>query len=299
MAAIRGRPAMTPGQLRTFIAVVANRSVSRAADSLFVSQAAVSSALASLQAELGVNLVVRDGRNIAITEAGIALYEKAVEVIGLLEDAARVAREAGRQTRRSLRIGAVTTVGEFLLPHWIGGFLAAMPEYDIALEVGNRDRVFDLLASHKVDVVIAGRPRSNALFTTVATRQHSLVLVGAASGKEPDPAASTWLLREEGSGSRQSALEVLAASDFEVPTMTIGSNVAILQAASLGIGVAVVSLDSLIGTGLEFEVNRIDMPGLPISKQWHLVVRTGHEQDAAVQAFVGHLSAAGQISLSS
>ena len=291
---------MTPGQLRTFVAVVQNRSVSRAAESLFVSQAAVSSVLASLQSELGVQLVTRDGRNIAITTAGKVLYERAAEILGLLGDAKRATQEAGGKAHLTLRIGAVTTVGEFLLPAWIGSFLSALPEFDVGLEVGNRDRVFELLASRQVDIVVAGRPNNLAAFATVATRQHNLVLIASAQSNEQiDPSAATWLLREEGSGSRLSALEVLTATGLEVHKMTIGSNVAILQAVNLGLGIALVSSDSMIGQSLNLNVRELGLPGLPIHKKWHLVVRRGSESHPAIHAFVGHLAAASEIVISS
>ncbi len=291
---------MTPSQLRTFIAVVQHRSVSRAADALFVSQAAVSSVLSSLQAELGVALIARDGRNIMITEAGQVLFERATEIVGLLGDAARATREAGQKARLTLRVGAVTTVAEFLLPAWIRSFLAAEREFDVALEVGNRERVFDLLASRQVDIVIAGRPSNPGAFTSVATRAHSLVLIGSAmNGMETDPTSATWLLREEGSGSRLSALEVIAATGLEVPTMTIGSNVAILQAVNLGLGIALVSSDSMIGQSFNLDVREIPLPTLPVAKQWHLAVRRGNETQPAIQAFISHLARSSEISISS
>ncbi len=291
---------MTPSQLRTFIAVVQHKSVSRAADALFVSQAAVSSVLSSLQGELGVALIARDGRNIVITDAGKVLYERAAEIVGLLGEASRATREAGRKARLKLRIGAVTTVAEFLLPGWIGSFLETDPGFDIALEVGNRERVFDLLASRQVDIVIAGRPNNPHAFSTIATRSHSLVLIGSGGAEvETDPSRATWLLREEGSGSRLSALEVIADTGFDVPTMTIGSNVAILQAVNLGLGIALVSSDSMLGESLNIDVSEIALPGLPLAKQWHLAIRSGNQTHPAITAFISHLARSSEISVSS
>ena len=107
--------AVTVTQLRSFLAVVRTGSVTAAAEELVVSQPSVSAAVSALSRELGVELTERVGRNIRPTPAGEVFAAYARDVIGLLDQGARAAREAAQQAAAELRIGAVTTSGEHIV----------------------------------------------------------------------------------------------------------------------------------------------------------------------------------------
>src|SRR5919197_1589957 len=104
--------AVTVTQLRSFLAVVRTGSVTAAAEELVVSQPSVSAAVSALGRELGVELTERVGRSVRPSSAGKAFAAYAADVIGLLDQGARAAREAADATATELRIGAVTVVGE-------------------------------------------------------------------------------------------------------------------------------------------------------------------------------------------
>ena len=151
--------AVTLTQLVAFLAVVRRGSVTAAAEELVVTQPSVSAAVAALERELGVALTERAGRTLRPTPAGAAYAPYAADVLGLLDQGARAAREAADRGHRTLRISAVTTAGEFLVPPLIQGFRELHPELEISLDVGNRADVFQRLADHEVDVAITG-PRA-------------------------------------------------------------------------------------------------------------------------------------------
>src|ERR1700730_9018957 len=102
---------MTLAQLRTFVAVAAAGSIHQAADRLCVSQPAVSAAVASLQAEVGVGLVAREGRGLRGTPAGVLYARYARQNLGLLDEAAAAAAGELHAERGKLRLAAVTTAG--------------------------------------------------------------------------------------------------------------------------------------------------------------------------------------------
>ncbi|MEW6472457.1 MAG: LysR substrate-binding domain-containing protein [Actinomycetota bacterium] len=174
---------MTLGQLRTFLTLAATGSVRVAAERLFVTQPAVSAALASLQQEVGVALVTREGRGLRLTPAGEAFADYARRALGLLDEGMAAAVTAAEPERGRLRLAAVTSAGERLAPSLLAGFVARHPGVDVSLEVGNRRRVWDLLAHHEADVAIGGRPPATAL--TLATRPHQLVVVAARQAGPP------------------------------------------------------------------------------------------------------------------
>jgi LysR family transcriptional regulator, low CO2-responsive transcriptional regulator len=238
--------ALTLNQLACFLAVAREGSVSAAAAKLFVTQPSVSTAISSLSREVGVELTERAGRGIGLTPAGEAFRPFAADVLGLVEDGKQAAREAADRSQLRLRIVAVATAGEYLVPPLLRTFAAAHPEIRLMLEVANRATLFQRLLDHEADVGIAGRPPGDERIEGRAFMRNDVVLITAAD----DPLASTrsvdvrrladrtWLLREEGSGTRQLVSDFLAAHDLRPATMTLGSNGAIKQAVQLGLGVS-------------------------------------------------------------
>jgi LysR family transcriptional regulator, low CO2-responsive transcriptional regulator len=288
--------AVTVTQLRSFLAVVRTGSVTAAAEELVVSQPSVSAAVSALARELGVELTERVGRNVRPSPAGTVFASYAADVVGLLDQGARAAREAADSAQTELRIGAVTTAGEHIAPQLMQAFGARHPETTLSLDVGNRERVFERLRAHRSDVAIGGRPPADGI---VGERflDNPIVVITApddplATGRRIPVdrlAARPWLLREEGSGTRSMTEEFLAAHDLHPPVRTLGSNGAIKQAARAGLGV---SLQSRLATDLELELGllgtiAVDVP-LP-RRQWY-VMRPAHgPARPAVERFLAFL----------
>ena len=274
--------AVTVTQLRSFLAVVRTGSVTAAAEELVVSQPSVSAAVTALTRELRVELTERVGRNVRPSPAGKVFASYAADVVGLLDQGGRAAREVAASAVTELRIGAVTTAGEHIAPQLMQAFAAHHPEVTLSLDVGNRERVFERLRTHRSDIAIGGRPPDDGV---VGQRflENPIVVVTAPD----DPFAKRrrvpveelgsrpWLLREEGSGTRSMTEEFLAGHDLHPPIRTLGSNGAIKQAARVGLGV---SLQSSLATELEVEhglLGTIDVDVPLPRRQWY-VIRPAH-----------------------
>jgi DNA-binding transcriptional LysR family regulator len=184
---------VTLNQLRTFLAVAEHESVRGAAQELVVTQAAVSASIAALQKGLGLALVTPDGRGLRLTKAGKAYAGYARRIIGLLDEAGLAAAASADPERGELRIAAVTTAAEQVVPHILGGFRRQHPLTGIRLEAGNRERVRSLLERHQVDLVVTGRPEPGWEVDVHAVRPHELVVVAA-----PDLAADAVRHRRPG-----------------------------------------------------------------------------------------------------
>ncbi|HEY5032114.1 MAG TPA: LysR family transcriptional regulator, partial [Actinomycetes bacterium] len=168
---------MTWSRLRSFVAVADTGSVRAAAVGLSVTESAVSAALSALQGELGAVLVERQGRGLRLTEAGVTYADYARQILGLLDEGAAAATQGTDPERGTLRLGAVTTAGEYLLPGLLSSYLGCHPGVEVTLEVGVRDRVHELLTTHQLDLVIGGRPPRGRGLVTRAMRRNSLVVV--------------------------------------------------------------------------------------------------------------------------
>jgi LysR family transcriptional regulator, low CO2-responsive transcriptional regulator len=281
--------AVTLTQLRAFVAVERTGSVHGAADELLVSQPSVSSALAGLARELGVELLERDGRGIRLTAAGRAFAPYAAEALGVLAQGRAAAEEATHPDSPRIRIAAVNTAGEFLLPPLIQAY-RARETAELLLEIGNRRAVVDLIARRQADVGIGGRPDGKAV-AGFPFLDNELVVVGRAPA--PDVESATWLLREEGSGTRAAAEELLARRGIEPrEALTLGSNGAVKQALALGLGVSLLSTHAVARELRDGDLVRIPVPGTPLRRPWYALHATGVEPRPAVRAFLAFLRSA-------
>jgi len=289
---------MTIGQLRTLLELARCGSVRETAERLFVTQPAVSAQVAALQRELGVRLVGRDGRGLRLTAAGEVLADYARRVLGLMQEAAVATAAAEAPERGRVRLAAVTTAAEHLLPVLIAQFRERYPQAEVSLEVANRLRVFALLERHQADVVVAGRPPHPSALRVRGVRPHQLVLVGAAAGagRSPRPAeleSRTWLLREPGSGTRATVEEYLAGHGLAPPTLTLGSNGAIREAVAIGLGVTVISRDAVAADLERGALRLLRAPGMPLDRAWHVLTRDEGPLPATAELFIDHLVALG------
>ena len=208
--------------------------------------------MAALEREVGAKLLERDGRGLRPTDAGTAFAPYAAHVLGLLEQGGRAAREAAAGGRAMLRISAVTSAGDHVVPQLIRAFRDAHPELDIDLHIGNRSEVFAGLLDHRADVAITGRVPDDDRLVGEAFAVNEIVLVTAPD----DPLAKRrwvaveelagrpWLLREPGSGSRAMAEEWLRQRGLVPAVLTLGSNTAVREAARAGLGIGLVSRTS-------------------------------------------------------
>src|SRR5262249_55419039 len=161
------------------------------------------------------------------------------DVVGLLEDGRHAAREAAAIAGRRLRIAAVTTAAESFVPPLMRGFAGVHEDVELTLDVGNRDYVLGRVLSHAADVAISGRPPSDPRLSAEPLGENHIACIPApgdpAATSRPQPARDLgqrpWLLRESGSGTRVLNEQFLQERGLRPPTLTLGSNGAIKQAA--------------------------------------------------------------------
>lgn len=286
--------AITLNQLSSFLAVAREGSVSGAAEKLYVTQPSISAAVSALSRELEVDLTERVGRGIGLTAAGEAFRPYAADVLGLIEQGKQAAREAADYSMRSLRLVAVATAAEYVVPSLLRAFHRLYPEVNLSLEVANRASVFERVLEHEVDVAIAGRPPEDERIAGVAFLKNELALIVSpddplAGGRAIRPellAERVWLMREPGSGTRQLVAEFLADRGLRPQTLTLGSNGAIKEAVRLGLGVSLqsrVAVEHELHAGLLAEVTM--RGGLP-QRQWYALHSATVPPRPAVEQFL-------------
>jgi DNA-binding transcriptional LysR family regulator len=311
--------AVTLGQLRTFLTVAETGSVRAAAQKLVVTQPSVSASLTALQGEVGVPLFAREGRGLRLTAAGTAFARDIARVLGLLDQAVAGVSGHAEPEKGRVRLAAVTTAGERLIPAALASFHERYPDADVLLEVGNRQQVWSLLTNHAVDLVIAGRPPAGAPFQALASLAHRLVLVAPpqpgcrqparthqpaptnqpARTHQPAPTKpvsiadlgrQTWLLREAGSGTRAATDELLRALDLSPSTLTLGSNGAVVNGVLAGLGITLISDDAVADHLAQGTLEEWPCPSGPIEREWQIVAHADQDLVPTAALFLRHIT---------
>ena len=236
--------------VRIFAAIVEHGGFTRAAQALRLSQPAVSKSLNELERQLQVMLLDRSRKTVALTEAGRTLYARAGELFGVERAAERELRELRGLKRGVLRVAASTTIGTYLLPHYLGRFHTRHPGVRIRTTSANTRAVLRALLEFRVDVALVEGPVEHARVQVVPWREDELVLIAApdhpvvaAAPIEARRLADEQLLvREPGSGTRVVTERALAQRGVRPGrTIRVGGTEAIKQAVAAGLGLGVVS----------------------------------------------------------
>jgi len=280
-------PAVTVAQLRSFLAVASSGSVRDAARQLVVTESAVSAAVTALNRQLGVTLLQRQGRGVRCSAAGLAFAPYARRVLGLLAEGSAAATGGADPELGTVRVAAVTTAAEQVLPALLAGFRARHPAVTVHLQVADSRAIWSTFTAHEADIVLAGRPP--ALVEDAVTRavRPNRLLAVAAPDLPVDLPRNTWLVRELGSGTRGTLEALLAAQELRPPLLHMGSNGAVIAGAVAGLGIALVSEDAVHSQLADGALRVVRVPNLPLSRPWHLVTRTA--PTATARMFVQHL----------
>jgi len=288
---------LTLRQLRVFAAVANHLSFSRAAESLHLTQPAVSMQIKQLEETIGLPLFEQMGKRIFLTEAGREILHYSRTIAQQLLEAEAVIDELKGLERGKLTISVVGTANYFA-PQLLAQFCKRYTGITVSLNVVNREAVIKHLEDNSTDLAIMGRPPEGMDIYAETFMANPLVVIAA-----PDhPLASqrkiplerlrglTFLMREQGSGTR-AAMERFFQEhdiDFEVGT-EMNTNEAIKQAVQVGMGLSVLSLHTV---ELELETRRLavlDVEDFPIVRAWHLMHRANKRVSGSARAFKAFL----------
>ena len=196
-------------QLEVFLATARYENVTRAADSLAMSQSAASGSLAELEHQYGVALFDRHGKRLKLSELGSQLRGRAENLLAQARDFEEAM--IGNELNGRLRIGATLTIGNYLAVTMIADFRRLHPGADVALSVANTQTIAGQVAGFELDMgLVEGEihhpdlevePWRDDELCVFATPDHPLVGRGAL--RDRDLLAQDWIVREPGSGTRQ------------------------------------------------------------------------------------------------
>ncbi len=289
---------LTLHQLRTFRAVAEQLSFSAAAQELSISQPSVSYQVKELEQALGLSLVDRLGKRVRLTEAGEVLYEYARRTLTLLDEAALVMEQMRGIERGTLRVGASTTVGIYVVPLALGAFKKLHPGLAVSLEISRRETLLERVKRGVLDLAVLSPPVPDPDLITTPFMDDELVMVvprghplaGRRGLSLQDFAGESFLMREPSSDTR-AAVEAAArrAGVTLNVSMELGSNGAIKHAVEAGLGVAILSSHAIELERKDGGLVVVELEGFPIRRPWCIVHLRRRHLPAAVQRFVEYL----------
>ena len=245
---------MTFEQLSIFVAVAERQHLTRAAAAIGLTPSAVSASIKTLEGFYNVRLFERVGRGIELTQTGRVFLEEAKATLARAQAAERVLGELGGLQRGRIDVHASQTVASYWLPPRLMRFHDAFPRIDIRLSVGNTRTVIRAVAEGAAEIgFIEGSVDEPSLAVSAVAEDHLVVVVAAdhplATAKNVALAGLfrevSWVMREEGSGTRSEFEAALAAEGCDPSglnvVLTFPSNEAVLSATRAGRSAAAVS----------------------------------------------------------
>ncbi|MDA8420946.1 MAG: LysR substrate-binding domain-containing protein [Pseudomonadota bacterium] len=179
---------MTPAELRYVVALARERHFGRAAEACFVSQPTLSVAIKKLEEEFGVILFERGRTEVTVTPVGERIVEQARRALDEFEGVRRIARQAKDPLSGSLRIGAIYTVGPYLLPRLVPILHRKAPAMPLVIEENYTARLRERLVSGELDAVLVCLPFEEPGVVTLPLYDEPFVVMV--------PAEHAWAGRE-------------------------------------------------------------------------------------------------------
>lgn len=259
---------MNATHLRTFHAVAEHRGFTAAARALGIGQPTVTTQVRELEERYGVELILRLGRRVELTEAGRGLVEITRRIMSLHQEADELLTSSGKLEAGQLRLAAV---GPFHATEMIAAFRRRWPGVGISVLLGNSDQTLGRLLDLEADVAVLAHAVDDPRVHTVPYRAHEVVLF--VNGDHPwftrdsvsigELAGEDFVLRERGSTTRRAFEAALDRAGVAItPVLEIGSREGVWKAVERGLGISVVA----------------DFEFVP-----HLNLRTLRFQDASVR----------------
>ncbi|MDA5194991.1 LysR family transcriptional regulator [Govanella unica] len=282
-------------QLEIFVAIAQAGTVTEAADKVGLTQSAASMALGELERNLDTLLFDRISKKLVLNENGRALYPKTME---LLNRARELENSAGtRSTVTDLRLGASSTIGNYLLPQIISSYITAHPGSRINLDVANTLSTISAVNRHEIDIGFVEGPCHAKDVKATLWREDRLAICAGINHPlakktvitPKDLIESNWILREPGSGTREVTDSLLAEQLGPIGVvMEFGGTEAIKRAVESGLGISClpcIAVQEAVELG---KMVCLPTPFLKLERQLYLVLHKTKYQTQGLSAFLAH-----------
>jgi DNA-binding transcriptional LysR family regulator len=270
---------VTIRQLQVFAAVARRSSFARAAEELHLTAPAVSMQIKQLESAIRLPLFDRSGGGVSLTLTGEYFLVYVQRVLGALREAENLIGKLRKVQTGVLQLGMLTTA-KYFVPHLLAAFMKEHPGVQPRLTEGNRQELVDALHRNELDLAIMGRPPKELDTRAESFAHHPLGII--ASTEHPlaqaleigvnELAREPFIIREPGSGSRQTMEAIFREWRISPPVlMQMASNESIKQAVMANLGIAFISLHTVVDELRSGKLVTLRVDELPLMREWQLV----------------------------
>ena len=280
-------------RLKVFRTVAETLNFHKAAETLFLTQPAVTLQIKALEDDLGVRLFDRAGGRISLTRRGSVLLSYASKIAVLVSEAEQELGCKEGEVSGDLPLGVSTTIAQYVLPRLLAAFLAEYPGVQVSLHTANTSEIVKLLLDSKISIGLIEGPTRDPGIRTEPFMEDELVLITNPDFKSDHLSgnqlvASSLLMREKGSGSRRVIETALEKSGFKLKSfkkvMDLDSTEALKSAVEAGLGIAFVSRWA-ISKELELGVLKVvHVDRVNASRNFSIILRTGPDPQGPAAA---------------
>jgi DNA-binding transcriptional LysR family regulator len=244
---------MADRRLQVFHTVARMLSFTKAAETLHMTQPAVTFQVRQLEEQFNTRLFDRTHNRISLTAAGEVVFQYADKIFDLYGQMENAIREMTGEISGALTIGASTTIAEYMLPSLLGDFKDKYPDVTIHLKVSNSEGIVSMVENNAIDLGVVEAPVGNKNLLVEKCRTDQLVAISPPSHalarkrrvRLEDLLEFPFICREEGSGTREVISEYVSKVDKTGDglniSMELGSPEAVKGAVEAGMGISVVS----------------------------------------------------------
>ncbi len=280
-------------ELAAFVAAVETGAIGAAADSLSLTQSAVTKRVQSLERRVGLSLLTRSHAGVQPTAAGSALYPDAKQALLALARAADTLQSKKVAGEQPLSLAASHTIGAFLLPSWLAAFTVTAPETEPQVSVTNTTGVLSAVHAHEVDIGFLPDPPPDETIETIHLGHDELVVVVAATHPwarrrtiaPSDLSSEPFVTREPGSGTRATAIGAARSLGVELkPTHETNSTEALKRTVARG-GFTIISALALGDERSAGQLSTVRLTGTSLRRELCAVKHRGHTPNHTAKRF--------------
>ncbi|MEM8828259.1 MAG: LysR substrate-binding domain-containing protein [Cyanobacteria bacterium P01_G01_bin.19] len=284
-------------QLKVFETVARNGSFTRAAEELSITQPTVSSQVKQLTRAIDLPLFEQIGKSLYLTDAGKELLITCQDVFERLNNFEMKVADLKGTKQGQLKLAVITTA-KYFVPRLLGSFCQHYPGIDVALKVTNHHEIQQRMLNNQDDLYIVSNPHRDIDLKSQPFLNNPLVVVA----RKDHPLANRrnidiqelndqpFIMREQGSGTRDSIIQLFDEHDISVRVkLELGSNEAIKQAISGGLGISILSEHCLISERVSGELTILDFEHFPIRRRWFVCHLAGKKLSVIAETFLEYL----------
>ena len=292
---------MNPHHLRTFLAVRKHLNYTRAAEEVFLTQPAVSRQMRQLEEGLSVRLFEQIGKSLHLTDAGETLAAEAEKLLGAMERTTEAVRFHRSAEVGSVRIGASTTPGFYLLPDLLGRFHRRYPKVALHYTVENSLRIEQKIVRNELDVGFVGAHLSSEELELSPLVEDEIVCFAAPSHRLAKARHITpnsleeelWVIREKGSATRRIFEDWLSSRKGAIrKAIELGCPEACKALVRAGIGISFMSVHGLRSELRAKHLVKVPVTGMSLKRPIFLARHSEKRNSPVMESFLATVESA-------